>query len=62
MFAQELGRLTAQARAQQYEQARLWLIGLVLSEADGWVKETVQRFFDGCKSEAQKGMDTWRCT
>jgi len=26
------------------------------SQADGWVKDTVQFFFNGCKTEAQKGL------
>ncbi|CAL1152132.1 unnamed protein product [Cladocopium goreaui] len=47
MMALELGRLTAHARASQFQQA------------DGWVKDTVQFFFNGCKTEAQKGLDSF---
>ncbi|CAK9064320.1 ERAD-associated E3 ubiquitin-protein ligase DOA10 [Durusdinium trenchii] len=47
MLAQELGRLTAQARNQQFQQA------------DAWVKDTVQHFVQGCRAEAQKGMECY---
>ena len=30
-------------------------------QADGWVKDTLQFFFNGCKTEAQKGLVPWCC-